>query len=73
MDSEKPGPWKVWETAGCRKKIGRPRKIVEVCNRYFWCTLVTYNFQINKKVCPQPPKSLTYTPNISMTPIYTNK
>ena len=27
-DTEKPGPWKTWETAGYRKIIRRPHNII---------------------------------------------
>ena len=34
-DSEKPGPWKTRETAGCKKKkIGRPHGILYCSNEF---------------------------------------
>ena len=46
---------------------------LEVYNRYFWRTLFTCNFQINKKAYLQTLNFLPITPNISMTPIHTKK
>ena len=58
-----------------KKTIKQVTKMIEteVCNRYFWDSLLTCNFQINKKYTRKLLKFLPIPPNISMTPVYTKK
>ena len=45
----------------------------EVYNRYFWDSLFTCNFQVNKRAYLQTLRFLPISTDISMTPIHTKK
>ena len=49
LDPENCDSWKTWETAGCKKKIGRPHSVIyhntkilkeETCKRAIWKKIV---------------------------------